>query len=193
MTDQGKLGYFLCISADFNEQGIFLSQEQFASEILLRAGMQNCKLILTPVELGSKLKDEAGPKIPDPTLYRSLAGVLQYLTFTHPDIIYAAQQFFLFMHDPKASNLHALYRILRYIQGMIKQGLQITKSPSVKLTAYSDADWAGCSDTHRSTSGYCMFLGVTLISWSAKRQQTVSRSSAEAEYKVVANAVYETC
>lgn len=138
-------------------------------------------------------RPEAGPKIKDPTLYRSLAGALQYLTFTRPDICYAVQQVCLFMHDPREIHLHTLWRILRYIQGMLKHGLQSTKWLSVKLTAYSDADWAGCPSTLRATSGYCVFLGDTLLSWSSKRKGSISCSSAEAEYKAVANAVAETC
>ena len=126
-------------------------------------------------------------------MYRSLAGALQYLTITRPDISYAVQQVCLFMHDPREIHFHALRRIIRYLKGSTSQGLSITKSPSTKLVAYSDADWAGCPNTRRSTSGYCVFLGDTLISWSSKRQNSVSRSSAEAEYKAVANAVAETC
>jgi hypothetical protein len=68
-------------------------------------------------------------------------------------------------------------------------GLTISASPSMDIVAYSDADWAGCPDTRRSTSGYCVYLGSLLISWSSKRQPIVSRSSAEAEYRAVANAV----
>lgn len=102
--------------------------------------MQNCKPSKTPVDLKSNLGAEIGPKIKDPTFYRSIAGQLQYLTFTRPDICYAVQQVCLFMHDPRESHLHALRRILRYIQGTKSQGLHITKSPSTRLTAYSDAD-----------------------------------------------------
>lgn len=191
MSDAGYLSFFLGIAAERTETCLFLSQELYAQEILKRAGMMECKPCLTPVDLKSKLEPEAGPKVKDPTLYRSLAGALQYLTFTRPDICYAVQQVCLFMHDPRESHLHALLRILRYIQGTKKQGIQISKSPSVKLTAYSDADWAGCPSTRRSTSGYCVFLGDTLLSWSSKRQASISRSSAEAEYKAVANAVAE--
>nr|XP_040246192.1 uncharacterized mitochondrial protein AtMg00810-like [Aegilops tauschii subsp. strangulata] len=70
-------------------------------------------------------------------------------------------------------------------------GLSLQASSSMDLTAYSDADWAGCPDTRRSTSGYCVYLGPSLISWSSKRQPVVSRSSAEAEYRAVANVVAE--
>lgn len=85
-----------------------------------------------------------------------------------------------------------LKQIMRYIKGTITHGLHIHKSSVHQLTAYSDADWAGCSSTRRSTSGYGVFLEDSLISWSSKRQATVSRSSAEAEYKAVANAVAES-
>ncbi|GJR57613.1 ribonuclease H-like domain-containing protein [Tanacetum coccineum] len=129
----------------------------------------------------------------DPTLYRSLAGALQYLTFTRPDISYAMQQVCLYMHDPRESHFSALKRILRYIRGTMPYGLQLFSPTTSSLVAYSDADWAGCLTTRRSTSGYCVFLGNNLLSWSSKRQVTLSRSSAEAEYRGVANAVAETC
>ena len=97
------------------------------------------------------------------------------------------------MHDPRESHFALIKRILRYIKGTMDYGLALSRSRSHELVVYSDADWAGCPDTRRSTSGYCVFLGDNLISWSSKRQHTVSRSSAEAEYRGVANAVAETC
>ena len=95
------------------------------------------------------------------------------------------------MHDPREPHLAALKRILRYVRGTLHMGLLLQPSRSSDLTVYSDADWAGCPDTRRSTSGYAVFLGDNLVSWSSKRQNTVSRSSAEAEYRVVANGVAE--
>ncbi|XP_071726755.1 uncharacterized mitochondrial protein AtMg00810-like [Rutidosis leptorrhynchoides] len=134
-----------------------------------------------------------GPSYSDPTEFRSLAGALQYLTFTRPDISYAVQQICLHMHDPKECHMQALRRIIWYIRGTISHGLQLTKSSLSSLVCYTDADWGGYPDTRRSTSGYCVFLGGHLVSWSAKRQPTVSRSSAEAEYRGVANVVSESC
>ncbi|CAA7022368.1 unnamed protein product [Microthlaspi erraticum] len=96
------------------------------------------------------------------------------------------------MHDPREPHFNALKRILRYIRGKIDHGLHLYRSTNTTLTAYTDADWAGCPNTRRSTSGFCVYLGDNLISWSSKRQPTVSRSSAEAEYRGVANAVAET-
>ncbi|GJS79607.1 ribonuclease H-like domain-containing protein [Tanacetum coccineum] len=159
MTDLGSLNYFLGISVTRDSSGMFLSQKKYAVEILERAGMVNCNPSRTPVDTESKL-GTTGAVVSDPTLYRSLAGSLQYLTFTRPDISYVVQQLF--------------------------------SSSTTDLVAYSDADWAGCPTTRRSTSGYCVFLGNNLLSWSAKRQPTLSRSSAEAEYRGVANAVAET-
>lgn len=193
MTDMGKLSYFLGIKAVFNEKGLFLSQEAYAQDIISRAGMKDCKPCNTPVDLNSKLSADVGDLVSDPTAYRSLAGALQYLTFTRPEISYAVHQICLFMHSQRQPHLQALKRIIRYIQGTKSHGLQLIKGSINTLTAYSDADWAGCPDTRRSTSGYCVYLGSNLVSWSSKRQQTVSRSSAEAEYKGVANTVAELC
>ncbi|XP_022023711.1 uncharacterized mitochondrial protein AtMg00810-like [Helianthus annuus] len=154
--------------------------------------MNSCKPCETPVDTSSKLSATEGDLLPDGTLYRSLAGALHYLTFTRPDISYAVQQVCLFMHAPREPHFAFMKRIIRYIQGTIHYGLRLTVSPATTLTAYSDADWGGCPDSRRSTSGYCVNLGDNLVSWSSKRQPTVSRSSAEAEYRGVANAVAET-
>jgi hypothetical protein len=110
---------------------------------------------------------------------------------TRPDIAYAVQQLCLHMHSPHDVHVAMMKRVLRYVKGTPNIGIQLRPSSSPSLTAYSDADWAGCPDTRRSTSGFYIFLGDALVSWSSKRQTTVSRSSAEAEYRAVANAVAE--
>ncbi|GJT00676.1 ribonuclease H-like domain-containing protein [Tanacetum coccineum] len=166
MKDLGSLNYFLGISAQRSTSGLFLSQSKFAEEILERAHMQHCNPCRTPVDTESKLGSNGDPII-DPTLYRSLAGALQYLTFTRPDISYAVQQVCLYMHDPREPHFTALKRILRYVRGTVAFGLQLHASSTAQLTAYTDADWAGCP-------------------------VTLSRSSAEAEYRGVANVVAET-
>nr|GEX41152.1 ribonuclease H-like domain-containing protein [Tanacetum cinerariifolium] len=139
----------------------------------------------------SKLGSDGNP-VSDPTLYRSLAGALQYLTFTRPIISYDVQQIYLYMHDPCDPHFFALKHIWHYVRRTINHGLQLHVSSTSQLTAYTDADWDGCPVTRRSISGYCVFLGDNLLSWSAKRQVTLCRSSAEAEYQGVANVVAET-
>jgi hypothetical protein len=193
MTDLGDLHFFLGISVTRSADGLFLSQRQYAVDLLRRAGMSECHPTATPVDARCKLSATDGAPVSDPTEYRSLAGALQYLTLTRPEIAYAVQQVCLFMHDPREPHLALVKRILRYIKGTLHIGLHIGTAPVDSLTAYSDADWAGCPDSRRSTSGYCVFLGENLVSWSSKRQTTVSRSSAEAEYRAVAHAVAECC
>nr|AAT85012.1 putative reverse transcriptase [Oryza sativa Japonica Group]ABF96664.1 retrotransposon protein, putative, unclassified [Oryza sativa Japonica Group] len=193
MKDLGALHHFLGISVCRTPSGLALSQQQYSVEILERAGMTDCKPCSTPVDTNAKLSSADGAPVSDPTDFHSLAGALQYLTFTRPDIAYAVQQVYLHMHDPRELHLAALKRILRYVHGTLDYSLHFHCSPTVDLVAYSDADWAGCPDTRRSTSGYTVFLGDNFISWSSKRQNTVSRSSAEVEYRAVATAVAETC
>ena len=95
------------------------------------------------------------------------------------------------MHDPRECHNALLKRVLRYVRGTLSLVLHLRASASLDLRAYTDANWAGCPDTRRSTSGFCVYLGDALVSWSSKRQATISRSSAEAEYRGVANAVAE--
>ena len=121
--------------------------------------MSACKPCSTPADLHSKLSADGSP----------VAGALQYLTFTRPDIAFAVQQVCLYMHDPREPHLTALKRILRYLQGTLSLGLTMRRSSSTDLVVYTDADWAGCPDTRCSTSGYAVFLGDNLVSWSSKR------------------------
>jgi hypothetical protein len=97
------------------------------------------------------------------------------------------------MHDPRKLHLTAMKYILRYLWGFLDFELILRCSTFSELTAYTDADWAGCSDTRRSTSGYAVFLGSNLVFWSSKRQNTVYCSSAEVEYQVMANGIAEAC
>ncbi|XP_021991105.1 uncharacterized mitochondrial protein AtMg00810-like [Helianthus annuus] len=193
MKDLGPLSFFLGISVTRDKNSMFLSQHAYAAKIVERAGMSSCRPVHTPVDTHAKLSATGGDPFHDPTLYRSLAGALQYLTFTRPDISYAVQQICTHMHAPTTAHWEALKRIIRYIQGTQSYGLTLGPSADPRLLAYTDADWAGCPDTRRSTSGYCVYYRDNLISWSSKRQATISRSSAEAEYRGVANVVAEIC
>jgi Reverse transcriptase (RNA-dependent DNA polymerase) len=191
MKDLGPLHHFLGVAVERRPQGLFLHQHQYTVDILERAGMSDCKPCSTPVDTQAKLSDDDGALVSDGTEYRSLVGALQYLVFTRPDIAYAVQQVCLHMHAPRQPHLTAVKRILRYLRGTLDHGLLLRPSTASELVVYTDADWAGCPDTRRSTSGYAVFLGNNLVSWSSKRQPVVSRSSAEAEYRAVANGVAE--
>jgi hypothetical protein len=170
MTDLGDLHHFLGVSVHQNASGMFLSQQQYTYEILERAHMTHCNPISTPVDTRSKPSAHDGTPFPDASLYHSLAGALQYLTLTRPDIAYAVHQVCLFMHAPTTSHFQLVKIILRYLKGTSHFVLQLFRTPAHELRAYSDADWAGCPDTRKSTSGFCFFLGDNLISWSSKRQ-----------------------
>jgi hypothetical protein len=190
IKDLGELRFFLGIDVKRTASGFYLSQQRYAEAVLDRAGMLNCKPAPTPIDAKGKLSADGAP-INDATSYRSLAGALQYLTVTRPDLAFAVQRACLHMLDPRVPHQALLKRILRYVRGTSSMGLHLCGSHNLSITAYSDADWAGCPDTRRSTSGFCVFLGDALVSWSSKRQPTVSRSSAEAEYRAVANAAAE--
>lgn len=172
---------------------MFQTPQKYMEEILHRVNMSNSKAIATSIDTNSKFIATDGSLFTDPTLYRGLARPLQYVTFTRLDIAYVIQQICLFMHAPRDSHFNAIKRVLRYFKGTLDLRLHIYPFQSSQLIYYTDADWGGCPDTRRSTTGYCVFLGDNLISWFAKRQPTLSRSSVEDEYQGLANVVAETC
>jgi hypothetical protein len=110
---------------------------------------------------------------------------------TRLDLSFAVNKVCQYIQTPTDAHWAAVKRILRYVKGTLDLGLKIQKSSTMLLSGFSDADWAGCPDDRRSTSGFAVFLGMNLISWSSRKQATVSRSSTEAEYKAIANVTAE--
>ena len=150
IKDLGALHYFLGIEVQRSSTGIFLSQTKYILDLLTKAKMDGAKPCSTPLST-SKL-DHDSPPLENVTEYRSLVGALQYLTWTRPDLSFAVNLVCQFMHTPRVSHFQAVKRILRYLKGTIDLGLWFTKSSSPPyLTAFSDADWAGCSLDRRST------------------------------------------
>lgn len=195
ISDLGDLHHFLGITVYRTTPRLFLSQEQYALEIMDGANMLNCHSISTPIDTSSKHSMSSGTPYSDPSKYRSLARALQYLTPTRPDITYVVQQICLFMDAPLDTHFQLIKRVLHLSMshGTIHFGLQLHCTSQHELISYRDADWAGCPDTRKSTSRFCVFLGSNLISWSSKRHHMVSRSSEEVEYRAVANCVAESC
>lgn len=118
-------------------------------------------------------------------------GALQYLTLTRPDIAFSVNKVCQFLHSPTTVHWAAVKRIPRYIKHCSKLGIKLQKSESTLVTPFSDADWADCVDDRKSPGDLVVFLGTNLVSWSAKKQATVSWSSTEAEYKAIENATAE--
>jgi hypothetical protein len=140
MTDLGDLHHFLDISVTQSPEGSFLSQCQYAVDLLQRAGMAESHPTATPVDTRAKLSATDGAPVTDPSQYRSLAGALQYLTLTRPNLTYAVQQVCLFMHDPREPHFALIKSILRYVKVTLSTDLHLSSGPVDSLTAYSDAD-----------------------------------------------------
>ncbi|KAM1469282.1 hypothetical protein ACFXTO_040485 [Malus domestica] len=190
VKDLGPLHYFLGIEVKWSSSGILLFQHKYILDLLSKAHMEGSKPCVTPLS-PTKL-DHDYSLLDNPEEYRSLVGGLQYLTWTRPDLSFAVNLVCQFMHCPRQAHFQAVKRILRYLKGTLSLGLWFPKCPKpLTLTAFSDADWTGCSLDRRSTAGFCVYLGDSLISWSAKKQPTVARSSTEAEYRSLANTAAE--
>ncbi|KAJ9554160.1 hypothetical protein OSB04_018205 [Centaurea solstitialis] len=179
-----------------------LSQKKYILELLQRAGLSNAKPVSSPMTTTANLALGDSATFADPVKYRQIVGALQYVTLSRPDITFGVNKVCQFMHSPTENHWTAVKRILRYLQGTADYGLRLihdsgtilhayTDSAYNSLTGFSDADWAGCPDDRRSTGGYAIYLGSNLVSLSARKQRTVSRSSTESEYKALADTVAE--
>ena len=126
-------------------------------------------------------KDENGVSI-DPTLFRSMIVSLLYLTASRPDICFSVGVCARYQANPKESHLAVVKRIIRYVNGTANYGIWFFKDTNSGLIGYSDADWAENVDDRKSTTGGCFYLGNNLVSWYSKKQNSISLSTAEAEY-----------
>ncbi|GJW13483.1 retrovirus-related pol polyprotein from transposon TNT 1-94 [Tanacetum coccineum] len=162
--------------------GIFINQSNYELEILKKYGMESCDPVGTPMEIKDKLDlDQNGSPV-DATKYHSMISALMYLTSSRPDIVHTTCLGARYQAKPTEKHLKEVKRIFRYLRGTVNTGLWYTKDSGIKLTGFSDVDYAGCKDTFKSTSGGAHFLGKKLVSWSSKKQDCTELSTAKAEY-----------
>ncbi|RVW47408.1 Retrovirus-related Pol polyprotein from transposon RE1 [Vitis vinifera] len=187
MKDLGPLKYFLGIEVSRSSEGIFLSQRKYALDLLQETGMSGCQPVNTPIEEGLKLCVEPNQVSTDNGRYQRLVGRLMYLAHTRPDLAYALSVVSQYMHNPGEQHMNAVIRILRYLKNAPGKGILFSKNVNHQsIEVYTDADWAGAVDDRRSTSGYFTFVGGNLVTWKSKKQNVVTRSSAEAEFRGMA-------
>ncbi|KAJ0762639.1 putative RNA-directed DNA polymerase [Helianthus annuus] len=188
IKDLGLLKYFIGIEVIRSQFGICLSQRKYCMELLTEFGLSGCKPVNTPIGqhfavMNFCKKDES--VLTNITGYQRLVGKLIYLYHTRPDISHSVQFLSQFMHKPTNSHMQLALRVLRYLKRSPGKGILLSKGTSFHLTAFADSDWGKCLDSRRSVTGFCIFLGNSLVSWKSKKHGTVSRSSAEAEYRAM--------
>ncbi|XP_025014012.2 uncharacterized mitochondrial protein AtMg00810-like [Ricinus communis] len=186
-NDLGPLRYFLSIEVASSPKGYLLSQSKYISDIFKRARLSNNKTVDTPIALNDRYSTSDGSPLPDLSLYRTIVGSLVYLTITRPDIAYAVHIVSQFVISPTTVHWAAVLHILRYLRDTQFKTLLFSSTSSLELCAYSDADWAGDPIDRKSTTGFCIFLSDSLISWKSKKQDIISRSSMEVEYRAMAS------
>ncbi|GJS96877.1 retrovirus-related pol polyprotein from transposon TNT 1-94 [Tanacetum coccineum] len=144
---------FLRLQISQSPRGIFINQSKYALESLKKYGMESSDPVDTPMVEKSKLDEDIQGKAVDPTHYHGMIGTLMYLTASRPDLTFAVSMCARYQAKPIEKHLHAVKRIFKYLRGIVNRGLWYPKDSSIALTAYADADHAGCQDTRRSTSG----------------------------------------
>lgn len=183
--------YFLSSEILYKETGVLITQRKFTTDLLEEFDCSTCKPVLSPLEFTVKLKANKGLLLKDPTLYRKLAGKLNFLTNIRINISFSVQYLSQFFQTPKEPHLKEAYHVLRYLTNDPCLGIFLSNNADFTITAYCDSDWVACHDFRKSVSDYVVMMGDSPISWKSKKQTTISLSSVEAEYRAVRKVVGE--
>ncbi|GKB18382.1 retrovirus-related pol polyprotein from transposon TNT 1-94, partial [Tanacetum coccineum] len=179
---KGELKFILGIQIHQSPFGIFINQAKYDREILKKHVMASCDSIGTPMATKPLGADPSGTPV-DQMKYRNMVGALMYLTASRPDIVLATCYCAHYQARPTEKHLKEVKRIFRYFKNTIHMGLWYPKDIGFGLTTFSYSDHTRCLDTRKSTSGGIKFLGgIKLVSWSSKKQDCTSMSTAKSEY-----------
>nr|GFA69074.1 uncharacterized mitochondrial protein AtMg00810-like [Tanacetum cinerariifolium] len=187
MSAMGDLNFFLGLQVIQKEDGIFLSQDKYVGDILKKFGYSDVRSSNSPIDKENPWGKDGTGKDVNLYLYRSMIGSLMYLTTSRPDIMFVVCACARHQVTPKECHMHAVKRIFSYLKGHPKLGLWYPKETPFDLVAYSDSDYGGATQDHKSTTRGCQFLGRRLISWQRKKQTIVATSTTEAEYVAAAS------
>ncbi|KAL0456584.1 UNVERIFIED_CONTAM: Retrovirus-related Pol polyprotein from transposon RE2 [Sesamum latifolium] len=190
IKDLGEAKYFLGLEIARSSQGLIVTQTKYMNDLVTDMGQTQAKFA-TPLPVGVKLTIDAGGVLQDPSQYRRLIGRVLYLGYTRLDISHATQQLSQFIQCPCQQHWKAVVHLVCYIKGSLFTGLFFPFQNDLALTTFSNVDWVACLDSRKSLIGYCLFLGSAPVSWKTKKQNTLSRSTVEAEYRSMASAFYE--
>ncbi|XP_022867558.1 uncharacterized protein LOC111387247 [Olea europaea var. sylvestris] len=191
LKDLGALKYFLGLETARSARGLFLSQHNYTLQLLDDSGFLACKPTSSPMDPKVKLTSLEGDLLHDASSYRRLVGRLLYLTVSRLDITFAVHKLSQFVSSPRQPHLDAAHHLLRYLKASPGQGLFYSAASDFQLRAFANADWGSYLDTRKSVTSFYIFIGDSMISWKAKKQTTISRSSAEAEYRALASTTSE--
>ncbi|XP_013729534.2 uncharacterized mitochondrial protein AtMg00810-like [Brassica napus] len=191
MKDLGPVKYFLGLEVAKSETGIYLCQRKYASDIVAEVGLLGCRPAGSPIDQNHILAKSESAYLADPETYRRLVGRLIYLAATRPDLAYSIHVLSQFMNKPQVEHWLAALKVVRYLKGTIGQGILLRAGTPKHVTGWCDSGWGGCPLSRRSCTGWIVQFGDSPISWRTQKQDTVSRSSAEAEYRAMVDLTAE--
>lgn len=191
LKDLDSLHYFLGFKITRDETGLFMSQKKYIQDVLVKFNMANASSSPTPMVTGRQFLTNDSDSMENPTLYRQLLGALQYATNTKLDITVTVNSLSRFIQKPTVQQWRAVNRVLRYSKGTLDFALHLKPFSEIHVTGFCDVDWAVSLEDRKSVGGFCVYLGDSLVSWSSKRQNAVSRSSTELEYRAIADVAAE--